>query len=230
MLHRSRLVSAILVILALVSGDALAQGSTPFSAEKMWSLDRLGQPTIAPDGKVAVLPVTRYAVAENKGLTDLWIIPTAGGPARQLTSDTAADTSPVFSPDGKWIAFLSKRGDDTENQVYVIATDGGEARRVTNIPTGVTLPKWFPDSRRIAFVSNVWPDLVRWEDQAARKKQRESSKMTARVWTQAPIAYFDHYLDDRQAQLFSIAIDGGEPNAITRLSGYWLPSHELDAS
>src|ERR1044071_1928096 len=75
MLHRSRLVFAILALLALVSGNALAQGSTPFTAEKMWSLDRLGPPTIAPDGKVAVLPVTRYAVAENKGLTDLWIIP-----------------------------------------------------------------------------------------------------------------------------------------------------------
>ena len=68
-----------------------------------------------------------------------------------------------------------------------------------NIPTGAGVPKWFPDSERIAFVSEVWPDLVRWEDQAARKKERESSKMTARVWTKAPISYFDHFLDDRRA-------------------------------
>ncbi len=138
--HCSRLVSLALTLLSLASGAALAQGNTPFSAEKMWSLDRLGEPTISPDGKLAVLPVTRYLMAENKGLTDLWILPTAGGPARQLTSDTAADTSPVFSPDGKWIAFLSKRGEDKETQIYVIATDGGEARRVTNVPNGVEAP------------------------------------------------------------------------------------------
>ncbi|HEV8444173.1 MAG TPA: S9 family peptidase [Steroidobacteraceae bacterium] len=228
-MQRAWLASLMCPLLALAQNPA-PDSSRQFSAERMWTLKRLGDPAITPDGRFAVLPVTSYDIGENKGLADLWMVPVAGGPARQLTSDKANDTQPAVSPDGKWIAFISRRGDDTENQVYVIAVDGGEARRVTNIPTGVSLPKWFPDSRHLAFVSNVWPDLVRWEDQAARKKQRESSKMTARVWTQAPIAYFDHYLDDRQTHLFSISIDGGEPTAITRLSGYWLPNHELDAS
>jgi dipeptidyl aminopeptidase/acylaminoacyl peptidase len=224
----------ILVALALC-GASLAGAQTPpanprqFTAEKMWALKRLGDPAISPDGTLAVLPVTSYDIGENKGLTDLWLVPVAGGAARQLTSDQASDTQPTVSPDGKWIAFVSKRGDDTESQVYVIATDGGEARRVTNVPTGASVPKWFPDSTRLAFVSSVWPDLVRWEDQAARKKERESSKMSARVWTHAPISYFDHYLDERQPQLFSISIDGGEPAAITRMSGYFLSRADVDA-
>jgi dipeptidyl aminopeptidase/acylaminoacyl peptidase len=206
-----------------------ANGS-PLTAEKMWSLKRLGDPSITPDGTLAVVPVTTYDIAENKGLTDLWLFPVAGGAPRQLTSDKANDTQPTVSPDGKWIAFVSKRGDDAENQVYVIAVDGGEARRVTNIPTGVSVPKWFPDSKRIAFVSEVWSDLVRWEDQGARKKEREATKMTARVWSKAPISYFDHYFDDRQPQIFSIAIDGGEPTAITRMSGFNLARQEVDAT
>ena len=228
-MHRSWL-----VLLALCcSFSAAAQDAAParqFSAERMWALKRLGDPAITPDGRLAVVPVTTYDIAENKGLTDLWLIPVAGGEARQLTSDKANDTQPTVSPDGAWVAFVSKRGDDTENQVYVIAVNGGEARRVTNLPTGASLPKWFPDSKRIAFVSEVWPDLVRWEDQAARKKERESSKMTARVWTRAPISHFDHFLDERQRHLFSIAIDGGEPTAITRMSGYWLTNGDIDAS
>jgi dipeptidyl aminopeptidase/acylaminoacyl peptidase len=219
----------------LYSVAAMAQGPTPdnprqFTAERMWALKRLGDPAITPDGKLAILPVTTHDIAENKGFTDLWMVPVAGGPARQLTSDKASDTQPAVSPDGQWIAFVSKRGDDTENQVYVISASGGEARRVTNIPTGVTVPKWFPDSKRIAFVSAVWPDLVRWEDQAARKKERETSKMTARVWTRAPISHFDHFLDDRQRHLFSISIDGGETTAITRMSGFWLTNADLDSS
>jgi dipeptidyl aminopeptidase/acylaminoacyl peptidase len=195
----------------------------------MWALKRLGDPAITPDGTLAVLPVTSYDMTENKGLTDLWLVPVAGGPARQLTSDKASDTQPTVSPDGKWIAFISKRGDDTESQIYVIAVDGGEARRLTNIPTGVSVPKWFPDSKRLAFVSEIWMDLVRWEDQGARKKERADSKMTAKVWTKAPISYFDHYLDDREPHLFSISLEGGEPTAITRMSGFHLSKAEVGA-
>jgi len=225
---RSWLVLAALCFSVASQAQAPASDSPrQFTAEKMWTLKRLGDPAITPDGKAAVLPVTTYDVAENKGLTDLWRVPLDGGPARQLTSDKASDTQPVASPDGKWIAFVSKRGDDTESQVYVIATDGGEARRVTNLPTGASVPKWFPDSRRLAFISDVWPDLVRWEDQAARKKERESTKMSARVWSQAPISYFDHLLDERQPHLFSISIDGGETTAITRMSGFWLSKSDV---
>jgi dipeptidyl aminopeptidase/acylaminoacyl peptidase len=199
------------------------------TAEKMWALKRLGDPAITPDGVTAIVPLTTYDIGENKGFTDLWLVPTDGGEARQLTSDKANDTQPTVSPDGRWIAFLSKRGDDSENQIYVIATDGGEARRVTSLPTGASVPKWFPDSKRIAFVSEIWTDLVRWQDQAARKKERAESKMSAKVWTQAPISYFDHHLDDREPHLFSIPLEGGEITAITRLSGFHLSKSEVDS-
>ena len=231
MIRSLTLVAASVTLFASAFLPAHAQdASRLLTAEKMWGMKRLGDPAITPDGRLAVVPVTTYDIGENKGLTDLWLVPVAGGEARQLTSDKASDNSPTVSPDGKWIAFVSKRGDDSESQVYVIAVDGGEARRVTNIPTGASVPKWFPDSRRIAFVSEIWTDLVRWEDQAARKKERADSKMTAKVWTKAPISYFDHYLDDREPHLFSIGIDGGELTAITRMSGFFLSKAEVGSS
>ncbi len=214
--------------LCLAALEASAQTS-PFSAERMWGLDRLAEPSVSPDGRWAALAVTHYEVAENKGLTDLWLLPTAGGPARQLTSDPAPDTQPAFSPDGKWVAFVSRRGDDKQSQIYVISVDGGEARRVTQVPTGAAVPKWFPDSRRIAFITSIWTDLVRWEDQAARLQERQEPKMTAHVWEKAPIAYWDHYLDEREPHLFSVALEGGEPQAITRLSGYSLSRQDVDS-
>ena len=229
-MQRSMLLLASLWVATAAGAQTPVQNPRLLTAEKMWALKRLGDPAITPDGRTAVVPVTTYDIAENKGSTDLWLVPVAGGAARQLTSDKASDTQATVSPDGRWIAFVSKRGDDTESQIYVIAVDGGEARRVTNLPTGAGAPKWFPDSSRIAFVSDVWPDLVRWEDQGARKKEREDSKMSARVWTKAPISYFDHFLDDREPHLFSIALDGGEPLAITRMSGYHLSLQEYDAT
>jgi dipeptidyl aminopeptidase/acylaminoacyl peptidase len=216
-----------LLALACAGPASLAQTPTPgFSAEAMWALARVGDPVISPDGRLAVAPVTRFDVKEDKGYTDLWLFPTDGGAPRQLTSDKASDSSPAFSPDGRLVAFVSKRGDDTENQLYVIPVDGGEARRVTNVPTGAGAPKWFPDGTKLAFVSPIWTDLVSWEDQGKRRKERAESKMSAKVWSRAPIAYWDRYLDDREPHLFSIALEGGEPQAISRLSGFYLPKQE----
>jgi dipeptidyl aminopeptidase/acylaminoacyl peptidase len=228
--RRTWAVAASLGLAVCTTSASWAAGADLMSAEKNWELQRLGGTAISPDGRLAVVSVTRFDVKENKGYTDLWMIPTAGGDARQLTADPASDTYPVFSPDGRWIAFVSKRGEDKESQIYVIPTDGGEARRVTNVPTGASVPKWFPDSQRIAFVSEIWIDLVNWDDQAKRRQEREDSKMSGKLWSKAPVSYWDHYLDDREAHVFSIALTGGEPAAITRLSGFQLSKQEYDSN
>src|SRR6186997_2982856 len=149
-----RLMLLLIMVYAVNAGaqNAAPANSRLLTAEKMWTLKRLADPSITPDGVTAVVPVTTYDIGENKALTDLWLVPVAGGPARQLTSDKASDTQPTVSPDGKWIAFVSKRGDDAESQIYVIAIDGGEARRVTNLPTGAGVPRWLPDSKHLVFV------------------------------------------------------------------------------
>ncbi|MEZ5513346.1 MAG: S9 family peptidase [Steroidobacteraceae bacterium] len=221
---------AILVALSAFNVSAIGQSKTPLTIEAAWQMQRLGGPSLSPDGRLTVVPVSTANMSENKITTDLWLVPTAGGSARQLTSDRANDTDPVFSPDGKHVAFVSKRGDDKENQIYVIPVDGGEARRLTNVPTGAGAPKWFPDGKRLAFVSEIWLDLVKWDDQGKRMQERNESKMSGRIWERAPIAYWDHFLNDREPHLFSIAVEGGEPLAITRLSGFYLSKQEYDSS
>ncbi|MFM7432206.1 MAG: TolB family protein, partial [Gammaproteobacteria bacterium] len=164
---RSWPAGCLLLMLSLAAiVPAPAQTASPserLSAERMWSLVRLGDVDLSPDGKLAVVTVTRFDIKENRSATDLWLFSTDGKTSRQLTSDKAADSSPRFSPDGTTIAFISKRGDDKESQLYLIAVDGGEARRVTEVPTGVSAPKWFADGSRIAFASAIWIDLVKWE-------------------------------------------------------------------
>jgi len=225
-----RLLISILPLAGAASAFSQSSPTEGLTAERMWSLVRLGDTDISPDGRLAVVTVTQFDVKENKGATDLWLFSTDGKTSRRLTSDKATDSSPRFSPDGSLIAFVSKRGDDEEGQIYVIPVDGGEAQRLTDVPTGANAPKWFPDGRKIAFASPIWIDLVRWEDQEKRLKEREKTKMTAQVWDRAPISYWDRFLDDREPHLYAIEISGGEPVAITRQSGFHLPKSEYSDS
>lgn len=226
----TRTIRMILTLLAVAIITPISQGSEKLSAERMWSMIRIGDADVSPNGKHAVVSATRFDVEENRGYTDLWLYSLDSGVGRQLTTDAASDSSPTFSPDGKWIAFVSKRGDDKETQIYLIPTDGGEARRLTSIPTGASAPKWFPDSRKVAFVSPIWTDLVEWKAQAKRMKERAESKMTAKEWDRAPIAYWDRFVDDREPHLFSIPIEGGDLTAITRQSGFSLSKSDYASS
>jgi len=226
-----RLVAAGVLAFATAGTVIAASDAEPFTAQAMWQLKRLGNPAIAPDGRLAVLPVTTYDIAENRGDSDLWLLPTKPGKARQLTSAAGNDGAPAWSPDGELIAFVAKRAGDTTPQLYVISVNGGEARRVTDVPTGVAAPKWFPDSRRIAFLSQVWPDLKTWPEMADRVKQRAERKMTAQVWEQAPFSYWDRFLDDRRTHVYwvdldRVGLDGGEPRSITLASGHALDGND----
>jgi dipeptidyl aminopeptidase/acylaminoacyl peptidase len=207
-------------------GEAADAARTPLTAEVMWQLQRLASPAVSPDGKWVAVTVTAYDLKEDKGQSDIWLVPTAGGEARPLTTQDSSDTSAVWSPDGRWIAFESKRGDDENPQVYVIPTTGGEARRVTKVPTGAGSPRWFPDSQRLAFISRVWPELKGWDDQAKRQKERKDTKVSGRVWDKAGVRYWDHWLDDREAHVSPIALAGGEPTAVTLGTGQQLSRAE----
>src|SRR5687768_11223351 len=108
--HKQKPHSLIVFVAGIVLA-AVAQAE-PYDASSMWQLQRLGDPDISPDGRLAVVPVTRYDVGKNKGETDLWLVPTKPGKARQLTSSGGTAATPVWSPDGETIAFVAKRGED----------------------------------------------------------------------------------------------------------------------
>ena len=82
---------------------------------------------------------------------DLWKVPRAGGSAIRLTSNVGTESSPIFSPDGNWIAFSGEY--DGNIDVYVMPAEGGEPRRVTYHPGADQAIGWTPDGSQVVFLS-----------------------------------------------------------------------------
>jgi len=90
---------------------------------------------------------------------DLWIIAREGGAARRLTAGVGNEVGPMFSPDGKWVAFT---GDyDGNVDVFVVPVEGGVPRRITYHPGTDSVAGWTPDSTRVLFVSGRSSDSGR---------------------------------------------------------------------
>lgn len=190
---------------------AEAQAKRPITLEDVWAVKRLGAPSLDPSGAWAAVEVTTYSMDENTAASDIWLLSTEGKTQRQLTAHTARDSGPQWSPDGKWIAFTSRREGDEAAQIYIISPAGGEARRVTKLSTGAGSIKWLPDGNGIAFVSQVWPDLTTDADQAKRTRERAAAKMKAVVTEQTMYRYWDHWISDgREPHILVASVTTGE--------------------
>ena len=184
---------------------------------------RVSSPTPSPDGRWIACVVTDVDKAANRGNSDLWLMPAAGGAPHALTASPKQDRHPSWSPDGKWIAFESNR--DGEFQVWIIPVDGGEARKVTTISTGAERPVWSPDGSTIAFISSVLPEFSEQPfaaSDAANKsalEAREKSPVKARVMTQLLYRHWDSWVDGRRQHLFVVPMNegrsAGEPRDLT---------------
>jgi len=208
----------------------MARNGRPLSVEDLWSIRRIGTPTLSPDGRTACAAVTAYDMEKNEGSTELWLFPTDGRKARRLTAGDK-DSGPVWSPDGQWIAFAAKRKDDEESQVYLIAPDGGEARRLTSLSTGAAGLRWFRDSRRIAFISWVWPDLNSEQAQAKRRKERKEAKVKAHLSERKEYRFWDHWLTDgREPHVLAADVSTGRTRDLLAGTGVALQPWEPSAS
>ena len=213
----------------------------PITHEALWLMPRVAPPVISPDGRLAVVQVVEPAYDSKDQRSDLWLLATDGRAApRRLTSDPAVESMPVFSADGRHIAFVAKRARDDAPQIYSLPLDGGEAQRVTNLSTGARLPQFSPDGSRILFVSNVYIGARNDAEQRRLEEERKSRDHNVRVFTGFPIRNWDRWLDELRPHVFVQALEGGEAinlmadSALVKSRGFagrgGMGSEELDAA
>ncbi len=190
---------------------AQAQDLQPFDPVMMWEMSRPGNPVVSPDGQWSVFPVTKYDIDANTSTTNLFLLHNESGALRQITYGDS-DSGPAWSPDGRKIAFTSRRHGGPP-QIHIIdIAKGGEARKISDLPVGVYGLAWFPGQERIAFAANVLPDYDGdWDKHRELQKEMEESKVTAKVTENNMYRYWDRWLTDGHvSRLFAIDLKDKE--------------------
>jgi dipeptidyl aminopeptidase/acylaminoacyl peptidase len=163
----------------------------PPRPEDLYRLRVAAEPCLSPDGRWAVVTLQSVGPTYDEYRQALWLVPTdpaRDGSPRQLTIGSRNDRFARFSPDGRWLAFISDRRLQAESeparpkdpadredkdQVHVLPVDGpGEARRVSDLPRGVEAFEWSPDGRRLVVVSTSHGATYE-EDARRRGKSRK---------------------------------------------------------
>ncbi|MBV9830354.1 MAG: S9 family peptidase, partial [Marmoricola sp.] len=167
-------------------------------------LSSASRPTLTPDGRLAVVAVTRPDLESDTYTGGLWVVPTGGGAPRRLTNGHR-DTAPTISPDGERVGFL-RAGADAAPQVHVTGITGGEPMALTDHPLGASAPAWSPDGTRLAYVARV-PEPGRYGTEDADGRRPEPGAEPPRLITTPSYRVDDlGFTRDRRAHVFVVDV------------------------
>lgn len=145
----------LIFLLPLSISVALAQTPAkkrPIAPDDIYRLKNIGDPQIAPDGKWVAYVLSSVDVAKDKRNSDIWMASWDGKELIQLTNTPDGESRPRFSPDGKYISFVSSRQGATKGQLWLLDRRGGEAKKLTDLKTDLEDYEWAPDGKKIALV------------------------------------------------------------------------------
>lgn len=186
----------------------------PIKAEDLQRFQLAGEPQISPCGGSIVYSVTWINKEKNQYDSTLWMVRDGGKPVRFTGGNN--DSRPQFSPDGKTVAFLSRRSG--QSQVWVMPVDGGEARQVTKIQGGVGQFKWMPDGHGFALLANLTteglqPEVKDQEEKDLYKKYNKDVKVIDELFYKLDgVGYF---LDRRPELCVQGLCDCAQPKQLT---------------
>jgi dipeptidyl aminopeptidase/acylaminoacyl peptidase len=207
----------ILALFLIFSGVfAHAQTKPGITAEDYFSFEFISDPQLSPDGQWVAYTVATIDQKANRRVSRIWIASVDGThPSVPFTGDTTSSTSPRWSPDGRFLAFLSAR-DGARAQLWLLSRNGGEARRVSNVENGASSFEWSPDGTRFVCLTRTGPPPSKSSD--------------VRHYTHISYKFNDTgYFDEKRSHIAIIDVRTGASKQITDgdnwndLDPHWSP-------
>lgn len=178
-----KFVGALATALCLAAPDRTLAQTRPVTFDDVLAIKAVAAPAISPDGTSVLFTVRDWVDApgtpgKKDSRTHLWKAPAdASAPARQVTFGERGDSQPAWSPDGRFMSFVSARGGaDAKAQIWIMRRDGGEAQPLTQSAENVSQYAWAPNGRVVAFTA---ADPVPGDEKAAverRDDEREHER------------------------------------------------------
>jgi dipeptidyl aminopeptidase/acylaminoacyl peptidase len=199
---------------AASSAQASGFAKRKLTIDDYFQIKDVADPQISPEGKWVAYSVTTRNLKEDKTESRIWMISIEDREAIPLTAEKTSSSHPRWSPDGKYVAFLSAR-DGGKKQVWLLNRQGGEAQQLTDTIQDVTDFSWSPSGDRLAL---VFEDPTPDEIGASKRKDEAKPKPKLRPWVIDRLRFKQDeigYLDRRRTHLYVFSLADHKTSQIT---------------
>jgi len=193
----------------------------PITPSIIYKMSSISDPQVSPDGKWVAYVLSTPDSVKDKSDTDIWMISWDGKESVKLTASKEGESKPRWTPDGKYLTFLSSRYETKKSQIWRMDRRGGEAEKLTDLKYSISDYVWSPDSKKIALII---------KDQESKEEEEKKDK------TAKPIMidryHFkqdgDGYLERKRNHLYVFDVETKKLDTLTKgdfdeASPIWSP-------
>jgi len=146
--------ASLVALSVLLSADLALAQKRPLTPTDVYNIKDVRDPQRSTDGKWVAYVVSHAIKDTDKNDSDIWMASWDGTQEIQLTSSSENESQPKWSPDNKYLSFISSRQGAKTGQLWLMNRIGGEAVKMTDIKGGISKYAWAPDGKRLVFVVN----------------------------------------------------------------------------